>query len=40
MGLMVDKDKVAPFLGPSEDVDESNWQEKGWFRKRDKDIVE
>lgn len=33
MGLRIDLDKDAPTLDPSEDVDESNWRERGYFRK-------
>ena len=34
-GFKVQKKEFIYTLDPSEDVDESNWREKGWFRKYD-----
>lgn len=34
-GLKFNKEDFVYTLDPSEDVDESNWREKGWFRKYD-----
>lgn len=34
-GLRYKREDLIYTLDPSEDVDESNWREKGWFRKYD-----